>query len=175
MRMPLLFGKPELSIEALTSDDARHLPALHAEDFFRPWSEDEFETLIEQDPVFGFAAWQVGNRQQHPAGFVLARSVAGEAEILTIVVARTFRRIGLGRDLMEAVLRELHAHRAETLFLEVDETNIAALTLYQRLGFREVARRKAYYENHNAERTAAIVMRRDLKQAISKQPDGPAK
>lgn len=174
MRVPLLFGKPEVSIEVLTNDDARHLTALHAEDFFRPWTEDEFETLIEQDPVFGFAAWQVGNRQDKPVGFVLARLVAGEAEILNIAVARAFRGVGLGRDLMEAVLRELHAHRAETLFLEVDETNTAALALYQRLGFREVARRKAYYENQHAERTAALVMRRDFKQPPSIHNDGPA-
>src|SRR5690606_10955011 len=115
------------------------------------------------EPVFGFAAWRVGQRPAGPAGFVLARLAAGEAEILTIAVSRTMRRHGVGRDLMEAVLRELHAQRAEALFLEVDEINEAAIALYRRLGFREVARRPAYYDQPDAPKTAALVMRRDLR------------
>ena len=51
-----------------------------------------------------------------PVGFVLARLAAGEAEILTVAVARTHRRHGLGWRLMDAVLRQLHADRAEALF-----------------------------------------------------------
>ena len=165
MKIPFLSGPPDHVVEPLGEDDLRHLPAIHAEDFTRPWSRHEFETLLEQDPVFGFAVWQVGNRRAGPSGFVLARLVAGEAEILTIAVPRAQRRRGLGRDLMEAVLRELHAHRAETLFLEVDEANAPAIALYRRLGFREVARRPAYYEQPGAARTDALVMRRVFRHA----------
>lgn len=161
--MKLPFRRREYAIEALNEEDARLLPAIHREDFSRPWSGGEFVSLLAQEPVFGFAAWQIGNRKAGPAGFVLARLAAGEAEILTIAVARAHRRAGLGRDLMEAVLRTLHAERAETLFLEVDEINAPAIALYRRLGFREVARRPAYYDRHDAPKTAALVMRRDLR------------
>lgn len=162
--MKLPFLGVDFVVEALGEDDVRHLPALHAEDFVRPWTTHEFASLLEQDPVFGFAVRQVGARNNALAGFVLARLVAGEGEILTIAVARAHRRRGLGRDLMEAVLRELHAQRAEALFLEVDETNAAAIALYRRLGFREVARRPAYYEHTGTtRRTDALVMRRDLR------------
>jgi ribosomal-protein-alanine N-acetyltransferase len=44
--------------------------------------------------VFGFAAFEIGNAKAGPVGFVLARLAAGEAEILTIVVARSHRRRG---------------------------------------------------------------------------------
>jgi ribosomal-protein-alanine N-acetyltransferase len=163
MKLPFL-GAANDVVEALSEDDVRHLPALHAEDFVRPWATHEFASLLEQGPVFGFAVRQVGSRNGALAGFVLARLVAGESEILTIAVARAHRRRGLGRDLMEAVLRELHAQRAEALFLEVDETNVAAIALYRRLGFREVARRPGYYEHTGTtRRTDALVMRRDLR------------
>ena len=82
-----------------------------------------------------------------PVGFVLARLAAGEGEILTVAVARAHRRQGLGWRLMDAVLRELHAQRAEALFLEVDETNAAAIALYRRLGFSEVGKRPSYYQS----------------------------
>lgn len=163
MKVPF-FREPRLfAVEALSEDDARLLPAIHREDFSRPWTGNEFSSLLAQDTVFGFAAWQVGRRSAGPVGFVLARLAAGEAEILTIAVQRAARRLGLGRDLMEAVLRELHAQRAEALFLEVDETNLPAIALYRRLGFREVAKRPAYYGEAGAARTAALVMRRDLR------------
>ena len=110
--------------------------------------------------MFGFAARQVGNPKA-PVGFVLARLAAGEAEILTVAVARAHRRHGLGWRLMDAVLRQLHADRAEALFLEVDETNAAA-ALYRRMGFSEVGKRPNYYESGDG-RTSALVMRRDLR------------
>ena len=92
------------------------------------------------------ASWRAGRQgQEPPAGFVLARLAAGEAEIFTVAVARAHRRQGIGWRLMDAVLRELHAQRAEALFLEVDEANLAALALYRRLGFHEVGKRPRYY------------------------------
>ncbi len=163
MKIPFLSRSTEFAVERLAVEDARHLPAIHREDFVRPWSGGEFETLIAQPPVFGFGAWRVGHRAEAPAGFVLARLAAGEGEILTIAVARAWRRHGLGRELMEAVLRHLHGERAEVLFLEVDETNQPAIALYRRLGFAEVARRPAYYDRPGETKTAALVMRRDLR------------
>ena len=47
---------------------------------------------------------------------------------------------------MRAAAREAQARGAEAMFLEVDETNVAATALYRRLGFRKVAERRAYYE-----------------------------
>lgn len=152
----------EYHVAPLDPADAEAIAVLHAEDFIRPWSEDEFVALLDQDTVFGFAARAIG-RPGAPAGFVLARHAAGEAEILTIAVARAARRGGIGRELMDAVLRELHALRAEALFLEVDETNVAAIGLYRKLGFRQVGSRPAYYGGKGVKPKAALVMRRDLK------------
>ena len=89
----------------------------------RPWTDGEFEQLLSQDTVFGFAGLETGKGSAGPVGFVLVRLAAGEAEILTLAVARSHRREGLGWQLMDAALRELHAQRADKLFLEVDETN----------------------------------------------------
>ena len=80
-----------------------------------------------------------------------------------IAVAPPHRRHGLGRSLMDAVLRELHGRRTAALFLEVDETNVAALALYRRLGFFEVGKRGGYYPDGGAGPRNALVMRRDLR------------
>ena len=123
MRSPLnLFRKRDFAIERLQTTDAAAIAGLHTDCFHRPWNDGEFRALLAQGPVFGFIARPVG-RADAPAGFVLARLVAGEAEILTVAVSKPSRRSGLGRKLMDAVLRQLHAQRAKVLILEVDEQN----------------------------------------------------
>jgi [ribosomal protein S18]-alanine N-acetyltransferase len=162
MRSPLdYFRRRDFALERLKSADATAMAKLHGDGFQRPWNDGEFRSLLSQGSVFGFMARQVG-QSGSPSGFVMARIAAGEAEILTIAVARGDRRAGLGSKLMEAVLRQLHMQRADALFLEVDEVNIAAIALYKRLGFTEVARRPAYYQTGEG-KTAALVMRLDLK------------
>lgn len=155
------FGRSRpVSVEPLGPQDCGEIQRIHALAFHHGWSSDDFRSLIAQDTVFGFVARPAG-KPAEACGFVLARLVAGEAEILTIAVAPDTRRQGTGRALMDAVLRHLHQERAETLFLEVDEANVAAQALYRRLGFRKVGDRPAYYETENG-RSAALVLRRDL-------------
>ena len=162
MKSPLdYFRKREFAIQRLKTTDAVEISGLHADGFHRPWTDGEFRSLLAQGPVFGFIARPVG-KAGTAAGFVLVRLAAGEAEILTVAVSRQERRSGLGRKLMDAVLRELHAQRAENLFLEVDEKNIAAIGLYKKLGFGEVGKRPSYYQTADG-RSSALVMRLDLK------------
>ena len=164
MRIPFLQPRHrEFALAALETADLPAIASIHREDFARPWSEEEFGGLLDQDTVFGFAAREVGHGNESPVGFVLARLAAGEAEILTVAVARSHRRHGLGWRLMDAVLRELHARRAEALFLEVDETNTPAIALYRRFGFRQVGRRPTYYSSADGSSAGALVMRRDLR------------
>lgn len=157
------FGRREVSVEPLRAQDSHAIQRIHAVAFLHGWSSDDFRSLIAQDTVFGFGARTEG-KPNDACGFVLARLVAGEAEILTIAVARDVQRQGVGRALMDAVLRHLYQERAETLFLEVDEANVAAQALYRRLGFQKVGDRPAYYETPNG-RSAALILRRDLKRA----------
>lgn len=164
MRLPFIQPRMrDYSILPLARSHSAALSVLHREDFVRPWTGNEFSDLLAQNTVFGFAAFETGKGRAGPVGFVLARLAVGEAEILTVAVSRAHRRQGLGRQLMDAVLRRLHAQRAEALFLEVDETNAPAIALYRRLGFREVGKRPAYYQGEDNRKSNALVMRRDLR------------
>lgn len=163
MRIPFLTPRTrDYALEELTVRDSPAVARIHSEDFARPWTDGEFASLLAQDTVFGFAARETGKGDAAPVGFVLARLVAGEGEILTVAVARAHRRQGLGWRLMDAVLRELHGQRADALFLEVDETNEPAIRLYRRLAFFEVGKRPHYYETAGG-KNGALVMRRDLR------------
>ena len=162
MRLPFesLWQKKHVLVPLQAAHSAA-IAALHAEGFHRPWSDGEFRSLLCQENVFGFVALVEGKPKAPPAGFILARLAAGEAEILTVAVAKSVRRHGVGSQLVDETLRRLHAERAQSLFLEVDGANAAAVSLYKRTGFKKVGERPAYYEGPQG-KTAALVMRLDL-------------
>ena len=148
-------------IVPMTATDCAEAAALHETGFSRAWTDGEIGALLAQEPVFGFMARRPGKRAR-PGGFVLARLVEGEAEILTIAVRPKHRQSGIGWRLMGAVLRHLRSEGAQSLFLEVDEGNDAALALYRKIGFSKVAERAAYYSDGGGAKSAALVMRLDL-------------
>ncbi|MGH7753296.1 MAG: ribosomal protein S18-alanine N-acetyltransferase [Gemmatimonadales bacterium] len=118
------------------------MAAIERQAFSDPWPERAFrETLEEGDQVFLVAA----GGSSEVAGYVLARRVGEEAEILNLGVIPAERRRGVGRGLVNAALAELEAAGAREVFLEVRESNVAALRLYQASGFRVVGRRPGYY------------------------------
>ncbi len=156
--------KPEFEIVAMEPRDCPEVAALHGERFPKAWNDGEFHSLLMQEPVFGFVARQTNAILKKPLpGFVLARHVAGEAEILTIAVHPKLGRSGLGWRLMQAALREAHARGGETMFLEVDGGNAPALGLYRKLGFEKVGERQAYYVDEKGVKSTALVMRRVLR------------
>lgn len=133
------------------------MASAHAQAFDAPWSQAAFEELLEGAGVFGFVALD-----EDPLGCVLCRSIAGEAEILTLAVAPWTRRKGVGRALMAAALDLARQSGAAAAFLEVDVGNAPAVALYESLGFVRAGVRKAYYDRGAAGRADALVMRLSL-------------
>lgn len=161
-----LTRKPDYELVAMTSGDCAEVAALHSARFPKAWGTGEFHSLLSQEPVFGFVARQTNGPRGTKAplpGFVLARHVAGEAEILTVAVQARLGRVGLGWRLMQAAIREAHRQGGETMFLEVDAGNAPAVGLYRKLGFQTVGERKAYYTDASGAKSTALVMRRDLR------------
>ena len=86
----------------------------------------------------------VAVENDHVAGFLVSRQTTpGEREILNLAVALSERRRGIARRLIAA---ELERARGQW-FLEVRESNIAALNLYKACGFQEAGRRNSYYHD----------------------------
>ena len=153
-----LLSPAGLIAKPLDLDDLDEAAEIHSQAFTQAWSGDEFASLLAQGGTFGF----IVREEHHPkaVGVVLARLTVDEAEILTIAVDKGARGKGIGRLLMDNVLQYLHAERANSLFLEVEETNAPALALYRRLRLEEVGRRPAYYAAPDGTRTSALILKR---------------
>jgi ribosomal-protein-alanine N-acetyltransferase len=80
-------------------------------------------------------------------GFVVGRQVVDEGEVLNIAIRRGGRRSGVGSALLGAILAIFREQKAARVFLEVRESNAAALAFYQVNGFRRVGSRPGYYHH----------------------------
>jgi|SRR5579859_4751621 len=79
------------------------------------------------------------------SALLVAQNIPPEWELENIVVAEYARRQGLARRLINHLLEHARQSNGESIFLEVRESNVAARTLYEKLGFEISGRRKAYY------------------------------
>ena len=149
-------GDPALS----PVGDPEVLAALHQACFPEDsWSAEAIAALASGPGVFALSA-AAGAPAGAPAarGFVMARCIAEECEILTLCVHPGQRRRGLGRALLLAAMARARALGAEKVLLEAAEDNRAARALYGSLGFVELSRRPAYYQRANRGREAAVVL-----------------
>lgn len=156
--------RPDLAparTERLDVTRARHVAGLHHQGgFARGWEPGECAALLADPAVLADGVFS--GASPHPLGFVISRRAADEAEILSIVVARSQRGDGLGRALLNAHIGQLAAQGVAHVYLEVEDGNLPAERLYRQIGFREVGRRKDYYPRPDGSRAGAVTMRLDL-------------
>ena len=89
----------------------------------------------------------VGEEAGEVLGYAGMHCAAGECYVDNVAVFPEARRQGVGRKLMEALLQAAAARGGEFLSLEVRPSNLEALALYRGLGFREVGRRRRFYDD----------------------------
>jgi ribosomal-protein-alanine N-acetyltransferase len=127
-----------VKIIAATAADAAALALIHAKAFppDAAWNAGTIGTLLGMEGVVGLHA---------AGGFILARRVLDEAEILTLAVDPAHRRQGIGEALVETAALVTAAAGARVMFLEVAEDNAPAMALYAKAGFAQAGRRRDYY------------------------------
>jgi [ribosomal protein S18]-alanine N-acetyltransferase len=143
-------------VAPLPAGAAAPLSAMHLAAFPEdPWDAAALERILALSGGFGYLAWQEGA----PAGFILARDLGGEVEILSLGVLPGWRRRGIGRALLDSAVAEAERRRAGSLVLEVASENAPARELYAACGFVQVGRRPRYYRRADG-RVDGLILRR---------------
>lgn len=118
-----------------------------------PWSARDFSTLLLMPGVY---------LEGDATGVALGRTVADEAELLTLAVSPDVQRQGRGRRLLADFEATARQRGAVILHLEVAADNAAARALYDSAGYEVSGRRPRYYRTPDGTRIDAILMRRTL-------------
>jgi ribosomal-protein-alanine N-acetyltransferase len=111
--------------------------------FNDPWSTRAIREAMQTETALVLVA----ENGSSVLGFVLARRSGPEAEILDLAVLPRARRKGVARGLLRAVQSRLQGTGVDEIYLEVRESNRAAISLYEGEGYRPVGLRHRYYRN----------------------------
>ena len=123
-------------MQLATEQDSEWIAAIQSKANLPLWKPNSTSWVLEKK---AFAIWQ---------------ATSDECELLSIAVEPAEQGKGLAKMLMEYCCNELTKLGIEKFFLEVRESNIAAISLYKKMGFEKISERKKYYANGEA----AVIM-----------------
>ena len=138
----------------MTSEHVPQIAHLEILCFHDPWSEKSIASELEN----ALSLWIVAVEGDDVIGYVGSQTVLGWSDMMNVAVHPDHRRRGVGEKLVIALEEALKAQESTCLTLEVRASNDPARTLYEKLGFVEVGRRKNYYRNPKED---ALIMRKE--------------
>lgn len=144
-------SEPDVAIQPARPDDLSELRSLAEECFLSV----DFQAELGRN----YAWLRVARSPGGVCGFLLAWRAADEVHLTDLGVTAPWRRKGVARRLVLELLTEARAAALRVVLLEARASNLPALSLYEGLGFLEVARRERYYADTDED---AVVMKLEL-------------
>lgn len=142
----------DLIIRKAEERDAEEIERLEQLCFSQPWSYDSIYHDIAENKL---ALYLVAETSGHIAGYAGVWKIGDEAHITNVAVDPEYRRISIGDMLIAALIEVTEENGIFSHTLEVRESNIAAIELYKKHGFKIEGKRKAYYEDNGED---ALIM-----------------
>ena len=131
-----------MKIREMQIDDLEQAISIEEELFSVPWTMNGlFSMLVREDALF-----LVAEDKDKIIGFCGAFMVMDQGDIVNVGVRPERQRQGVGRRILQALIRGADEKGVTSLYLEVRASNRAAICLYEGLGFRQAGVRKGYYE-----------------------------
>ena len=152
----------DISIERMTEHDLLEVVEIEEQSGLSRWGWAAYYAELQganRDLMLVARLSQSAKEAAPIAGYIVSRETAGELHINNFAVRPVFRRGGIGAILLNQVLNEARQRGATAAFLEVRSTNHIAQALYEKCGFRAIARRANYYSEPTED---AVVMSLEL-------------
>ncbi|MEA4921378.1 MAG: ribosomal protein S18-alanine N-acetyltransferase [Clostridiaceae bacterium] len=127
----------------LGENDIPQLMEIENTCFSDPWSEATFRSEISSPYSFYVAALE----KERVVGYIGGMILYENCDITNVAVLPDMRRRGIATGMLEIFLEGCRTKGAERAMLEVRESNVEAIRLYEGFGFRSYGRRVEYYEN----------------------------
>lgn len=143
-----------IQIEKMNLNHLNELQEILISDFDDFWSFSTLKEELENEN----SSYIIGKIHNEIIGFAGLKMIFDQADIMNIVIKKTYRNQGIGTLLLENLILLAKDLNISTLFLEVNEQNKPAIHLYEKLGFEKLGVRKKYYNNNNG-----IIMKKNLK------------
>ena len=120
-----------------------------------PWAKKNFLDCLERDYYC-----LVQEIQKEVSGFAIQSIAIDESHLLNIGIKKKYRRKGFGEEILNQIILFSKVMGCRKIFLEVRISNIRAIKLYEKEGFRKVDIRKNYYKLREGREDALIMIKR---------------
>ena len=145
----------DFKISKMSIEDLKSIKNIIASEFDNFWSFDVLEEELECKNSYVIVA---KNSENNIVGFAGLKVILDEADIMNIVVKKTFRHNGIGSILLENLISYSKNLNLKNITLEVNENNLSAIHLYDKFSFDKLGIRKKYYNGESD----AIIMSKKL-------------
>ena len=157
-----------LNIRKMTEADVPVVTALDQISFSLPWPERSFRFEVTGNPASRCWVAEVDGRV---VGMIIAWLFVDEAHIATLATHPDFRRQGIAKNLLSHALQHLSTEGAQSSFLEVRASNLAAQEMYRKFGYENTGRRKRYYKDNDEDAILMTLSRIEVDKYTSTQVD----
>lgn len=143
-----------IEIRNMESRDVSQIAKLEELCFNDPWSENSIASELDNK----LSHWLVAVEDDNVVGYVGSQTVLGETDMMNIATHPDYRMQGIATRLILGLVDALEKRGSHSLMLEVRASNETAISIYRKLGFSEVGRRKNYYRNPKED---ALILRKE--------------
>ena len=141
------------SVEKMTLDTLNSIKNVLISDFDDFWNYD----VIKQELECSNSYFITVKNDNEVMGFAGLKVILDEADIMNIVVKKSYRNNGIGSILLKHLISYAKSLNLKTITLEVNEHNLSAIRLYSKFDFDHIGIRKKYY---NGESDAIIMSKK---------------
>lgn len=110
------------------------------------WSKESFYNELSNNLAHYYSAFDENNNL---IGYVGCWHIFEEAHITTLSVHPDYRKKGVAQRLLLTIIDGCYQNKIKYITLEVRESNIPAISLYEKNGFKSIGTRKGYYQDNN--------------------------
>jgi len=134
----------DYKILPMVLDDVKQAAEIELLSIAQPWSENAFTAELNNERAVILCAKNTESGEV--VGFIAASYVLDEVNINSVAVAEKYRKSGIGQALLNSLFEAVKGF-AVSVMLEVRQSNLPAISLYEKAGFEKVGMRKNFYEN----------------------------
>lgn len=136
----------DFTFKKMNLQDLEKIKDILFSDFDDFWSYE----VLKEELLSDSSLYIVAKKQNEIIGFAGIKIIIDEADIMNIVVKKSYRNNGIGSLLLENLILISNKKNLNFINLEVDCKNTIAINLYKKFGFEEISLRKNYYKNNDA-------------------------
>lgn len=137
-------GRSDYVFRPMTEQDLDRVMEIETQCFTDPWNRAGFESSLKEQAAH-LMVLTPEKKPEHAVGYCCLYETLGDGDIVNVAIDPAMRKKGLGHRMIHELIVYGRTLKVERYFLEVRESNIAGIKLYEGLGFKAYGIRKNFY------------------------------